>query len=187
MNRMHRRVCGSDKWASTVRTTVLAEALAGLDLKGEVLEVGPGPGLTTDELVRRGPRVTALELDRRLADQLGQRLGPIGVRVVQGDACAMPFPDASFDAVACFTMLHHVPTADQQDAVLREARRVLRPGGLLVGSDNTGRGVRFAVLHIGDVANPLPVETLPARLEAAGYSDVEVRVARRISFRATAP
>jgi SAM-dependent methyltransferase len=48
----------------------------------------------------------------------------------------MPFADASFEVVLCFTMLHHVPTIELQDRLIREARRVLWPGGIFAGSDS---------------------------------------------------
>ena len=51
------------------------------------------------------------------------------VTVVAGDATSMPFPDGSFSGAVCFTMLHHVPSAELQDRLLTETYRVLRPGG----------------------------------------------------------
>jgi ubiquinone/menaquinone biosynthesis C-methylase UbiE len=50
---------------------------------------------------------------------------------VLGDVEAMPFEDASFGTVVCTEVLEHVPHPDQ---ALREIRRVLRPGGALIGS-----------------------------------------------------
>ncbi|MEW5737755.1 MAG: class I SAM-dependent methyltransferase [Myxococcota bacterium] len=59
----------------------------------------------------------------------GERSGPAGrVRYVEGTAQALPFPDASFDFVTCQTVLLHVP---DPVAVLREMKRVVRPGGLV--------------------------------------------------------
>ncbi|MEY2516440.1 MAG: hypothetical protein QOJ89_3798, partial [bacterium] len=94
-------------------------------------------------------QLTALEIDAGLAGALRERLGD-RVEVVQGDGAAMPFQDASFSAAACFTMLHHVPSAELQDRLFAEVRRVLVPGAPFAGTDSTGRGLGFALLHIGD-------------------------------------
>jgi ubiquinone/menaquinone biosynthesis C-methylase UbiE len=107
-------------------------------------------GPATDVLAGRADRLTTLQIDRGLANTLRQRLGD-GVEVVDGDATAMPFSDGAFSAVACFTMLHHVPSTDAQDRVFGEVYRVLRPGAPFAGTDSTGRGIRFALLHLGDI------------------------------------
>jgi SAM-dependent methyltransferase len=106
-------------------------------LGAELLELGPGPGVTTEVLRRRVARLTAVELDAALAARLARRLPRPGVRVVRGDGAALPFRDRSFEAAAVFTMLHHVPSVALQDRLLAEVCRCLRPGGLLVGSDST--------------------------------------------------
>lgn len=102
--------------------------LSGADLGAEVLEVGPGPGLTSDFLCARVPRLTAIEADPKLAESLRLRMSGSNVSVVTGDAASMPFQDAVFSGCATFTMLHHVPSPELQDAVFREMKRVLRPG-----------------------------------------------------------
>ena len=66
MNRLHRWYCRSGAWAATVRDE-LPRVLRGVELGDEVLEVGPGPGLTTDLLRTRVPRLTAIEIDPQLA------------------------------------------------------------------------------------------------------------------------
>ncbi len=70
-------------------------------------------------------------------------------------------------------MLHHVPTPEQQDRLLAEVQRVLRPGGLLVGTDSTASD-SLAELHEGDIYVPVDPDTLPARLAGAGFVDVVV-------------
>jgi SAM-dependent methyltransferase len=143
------------------------------DLGDDVLEVGPGPGLTTDLLRQRTARLTAVEIDQDLAGQLARRLAGTNVTVVNGDAVTSGFPGSRFSAAACFAVLHHVASAAVQDQVLAELLRVLRPGGALVGSDGYDNE-RTRRAHIGDQFVPLDPETLPERLGAIGFSDVTV-------------
>ena len=147
--------------------------LQGVELGDDVLEIGPGPGMSTDWLRTRVARLTSIEIDTRLARALEARMAGTNVTVVEGDAAAMPFPDASFDSVLSFTMLHHVPYA-VQDRLLAEACRVLRPGGRLAGTDSTPNFI-WNVAHLFDDRNPVDPATFAPRLEAAGFADVTVR------------
>ena len=133
MNVLHRLVCRSAPWRWFVLHRLLPWALDGLILGDHALELGPGPGLTTDALLRKADRLTAVEIDPRLASSLRERLKGMGVEVVLADATALPFPDGMFSAVLSFTMLHHVPSLALQDLLLAEAYRVLRPGGCSQG------------------------------------------------------
>jgi SAM-dependent methyltransferase len=186
MNRLHRWYCRSDAWAARVRDE-LPRVLDGVELGEEVLEVGPGPGLTTDLLRSRVPRVTAIEIDPRLAGALRQRTLGQGVEVVTGDATAMPFKAARFSAVVCFTMLHHLPSPQQQDRLLAEVRRVLRPGGVFAGSDSTA-SLLFRLAHLGDTMVLVDPDRFASRLRAAGFTDTRVRRANHaFGFWATRP
>jgi ubiquinone/menaquinone biosynthesis C-methylase UbiE len=118
---------------------VLPWALQGVDLRGDVLEIGCGSGAMAAEVLRRYPdvRMTATDYDDSMVDVARRRLAPFGARaeVRQADATALPFPDASFDAALSFIMLHHVVAWEQAVA---ELIRVLRPGGRLLGYDLLG-------------------------------------------------
>jgi SAM-dependent methyltransferase len=82
-------------------------------------------------------------------------------------------------------MLHHIPSPGLQDAALAELARVLRPGGLLAGSDGLDTPARRAV-HEGDVFVPVDPGTLEGRLRAAGFTQARVDVAGdRLRFAAT--
>jgi SAM-dependent methyltransferase len=173
VNRLHNWYCNREEWKRHVREDLVPPALDGVDLSGAVLEVGPGFGPATEVLAERAGRLTAIEIDPRLAAALRERFdGP--AEIVDGDGTAMPFEDASFDAAACFTMLHHVPSPAAQDRLFAEVARVLRPGGAFVGTDSLGEGVGFWLLHIGDTKVLIPPGELPARLAAAGFGDVRV-------------
>ena len=186
MNRLHHWLCGSTRWRKTVELR-LPWALAGADLGLNVLEVGPGPGLTTDLLRLEAQRLTVIELDPKLAESLGSRLRGSNVDVVTGDATAMPFRDAQFSGGVSFTMLHHVPSTPLQDRLLREVWRVLKPGGMFVGSDSL-QSWFMRLLHLGDTLIPVNPETVGARLEAAGFDVLEVaKNSQAFRFRARKP
>jgi SAM-dependent methyltransferase len=91
-----------------------------------MLDAGCGTGLNLRHLP---PGSTGLDINPRNVEIVQRRL-PQQV-VVAGDVEAMPFPDASFGTVLCTEVLEHIP--DPQRA-LDEIRRVLVPGGVLVGS-----------------------------------------------------
>lgn len=186
MNRMHRKLCGSEKWASSVAENMPGK-LADYDLGDNVLEIGPGFGATTAVLLDLVPKLTALEIDEASSALLTDKYGGRAT-IVRGDGAKMPFEDSTFSAVVCFTMMHHVPSAQLQDAILAEALRVLRPGGVLRGTDSqTSLGFRF--LHIGDTMNVLNPSTLPKRLSDTGFSQVRVdHIPKRlVSFSAVKP
>lgn len=179
MNLIHRLYCQSRLWRGHVRA-LLPWALEGIALdRAAVLELGPGPGLTTDWLLPRVGSLTCVEYDEADAAALARRLPGVDVR--HGDATALPFASGSFDAVVCFTMLHHLPSVAAQDRLYAEAARVLRPGGVLAGSDSRS-GPMFALAHVGDTCTLVDAEALPARLEVAGLAHVET-VIRRDEFR----
>jgi SAM-dependent methyltransferase len=138
MNQRHLEFCASAEWADIVETEILPWAVGDLDLGDDVLEVGSGPGLTTDVLRRRVPRLTAVEIDPDLARSLKERLRDSNVQVIRADATRLPLESGRFSAATSFAMLHHVPSRELQDGLLAELCRVLRPGGLLVGSDAVG-------------------------------------------------
>ena len=187
MNRLHRWYCQSNRWRHRLDTEILPWSLKGVDLGGEVLELGPGPGLTTDWLRQHCGHITCLELDPNLARSLRQRLPDANVTVQVGDATAMPFGDRMFSVVLSFTMLHHIPSSAPQDRLFGEAYRVLKPGGTFAGSDSLG-SVWMQVFHIADTMVTLNPGELPGRLEAAGFIDVGVETSGgRVRFGARRP
>jgi SAM-dependent methyltransferase len=187
MNRIHRRLCRSEGWARAVEDQLLPWALDGVELGTDVLEIGPGFGVTTAVLARRPGRLTALEVEESSVAYLNNRFAGDGVRVVHGDGARMPLPDKEFSAAACFTMLHHVPSPELQDQLFAETLRVLRPGGVFTGLDSLP-SLRFRLIHLGDTMVTVDPDTLPARLEAAGFTNVSVTVAtNRFRFRAESP
>jgi ubiquinone/menaquinone biosynthesis C-methylase UbiE len=175
MNKAH-EMCGSDEWRKAMREVILPWALNETDLGDDVLEVGPGYGATTDVLSQRVPRLTSVEIDDELAAMLADRFAGVpSVEIVNGDATSLPYADNRFSGAACFTMLHHVPTIALQDRLFAEVARVLRPGAPLVASDSLG-SEELKAHHEDDTYNPVDPDTLPDRLAAAGFADVNVRI-----------
>lgn len=177
MNAAHLELLKSDDWRQLLQELVLPFAFEGRsarDLGDDVLEIGPGPGLTTDLLRTDLRAMTSLEIDTDLARELDTRLAGSNVTVVEGDATKMPFEDGRFTGAVSFTMLHHVPTLELQDRLFAETRRVLRPGGLFIANDSVASD-DLAALHEDDIYNPVEPMTLGRRLADAGFVDVDVR------------
>ncbi|HUE32380.1 MAG TPA: class I SAM-dependent methyltransferase [Mycobacterium sp.] len=174
MNLCHRLCCSSDRWAKEVENHALPMVLADVELGDNTLEIGPGYGAFLRVLVDRTPRLTAVEIDTPMAERL-RRLYGDRARIINGDGSDTGLPDKEFSSVVSFTMLHHVPTAELQDRLFAEAFRVLRPGGVFAGSDGVP-SLMFRILHFRDTCNPVPPGTLPDRLRAAGFQDVDVKV-----------
>jgi SAM-dependent methyltransferase len=172
MNRLHRWLCNSDRWRSTLRQRV-PWVIAETDLGPNVLEIGSGPGLTTDLLRTSVPRLSALEIDPRLAASLSSRLAKSNVRVIEGDATHMPFGNSEFSSAASFTILHHVPSLELQDQVVGEVCRVLKPGGFFVGSDRL-QNWWMCIIHIGNRLVPVNSASFGSRLRA-GFEVLEIQ------------
>lgn len=156
-----------------MRGRILPWALEELELGHDVLELGPGAGAATDLLRTRVRRLTCVELDRDLAARLRARLSGANVTVLCENATATSLPGASFDAVVCFSMLHHVPAPAAQDRLLAEAARVLRPGGLFAGFDVVaGRLTRL--IHLCDTFVAIDPAGFGKRLTAAGFGNAVI-------------
>lgn len=173
MNAGHMAFCASEDWRQLVYETILPVALRGVDLGPDAIEIGPGPGFTTDILRTKTTQLTAVEIDEGLAAALAGRLAGQNVDVVVGDAAALDFPDGRFTGAASFHMLHHIAPVAQQDRVFAELARVLAPGATLVAADGA-YSEGSAVFHEGDTYNPIESDELPRRLGAAGFTDIAV-------------
>ncbi|MGA8296045.1 MAG: class I SAM-dependent methyltransferase [Acidimicrobiales bacterium] len=183
MNDAHAELCSSADWIEYLSNEVISPLTSGLDLGTEVLELGPGPGAATRWLADHVKHLTCLESDPDAASRLAERFANRNVEVVVGDAAAIAFPESSFDAVCCFTMLHHVQTTRQQNDLLAGALRVLREGGVFVGSDSLASdGLHH--FHEGDTYNPIEPSSFLTRLQTIGFRKITLIVDDDLKFTA---
>lgn len=107
----------------------------------DVLEVGCGTGLVLQRLKGIARSVRGVDLSEGMLRLARER----GLPVEQADATALPFPDASFDAVVCFKVLAHI--ADVRTAVA-EMCRVTRPGGIVAAEFYNRDSLRHLVKRL---------------------------------------
>jgi SAM-dependent methyltransferase len=173
MNESHLRYLSSPEWAHTLATELLPWIRDVGDLGDEVLEIGPGPGLTTDLLRSRVRSLTAVEVDADLAEELAVRLAGTNVTVLHADAAHTKLPSSHFSAAVCFSALHHIPSQVHQDLVFGAVGRLLRPGGIFLGIDSLDIDL-IRQAHADDTFVPVDSETLGARFARVGLIDTHV-------------
>lgn len=178
MNRLENWFCASSFWRRLTRKQLLPWLLGDTELGEHVLEIGAGAGAATEELRKRARRVTSLEYSRELVTKLAMRNRSEGLSAgnggaIQGDAAELPFPENIFSAVIAVLMLHHLRSREAQDRVFAEANRVLRPGGVFLAMEIEDSRLN-RLMHFRSTFVPVSRPDLPARLGAAGFSDVSV-------------
>jgi len=147
-----------------------------------VLDVGCGNGAYLPYYAAHTRDIVAMDISAEMLAAARKR-GVPGVRFLQGDATALPFPAGTFDLLFANHVLFFVRDIDR---ALEEARRVLRPGGLFVATTNTedSQQALYALharaLHrVGRIARPLPharfsLQNGAERVKAL-FGQVEVR------------
>ncbi len=186
MNENHARVCTSPEWAQHIQTDILPALTRDVDLGDQMLEIGPGPGAATEWLRGRVGKLTAIEVDEAAAALLAARYAGTNVEIITGSAAELSYPDGSYDSVGCFTMLHHVPTLALQNKILAEAFRVLRPGGVLIGSDSLASN-ELHHFHAEDTYNPVDPAWVLGRLQTLGFAAITVMMDDVLKFIAVKP
>jgi SAM-dependent methyltransferase len=158
-------------------------ALIALEPGQTVLDLGSGGGIDVLLSAKRvGPTGKVYGVDMTdemlaLARENQRRAGATNVEFLKGTIEAIPLPDNSVDVIISNCVIN---LSSDKDAVLREAFRVLKPGGRFAVSDVVVRGevpadIRRSVeLWVGCIAGALEEQDYSAKLRAAGFADVEV-------------
>jgi arsenite methyltransferase len=162
-------------------------ALATLHPGETVLDLGSGGGIDVILSARRvGPTGRAFGLDMTeemlaLARENAHAAGVENVDFLKGQIERVPLPDRSVDVIISNCVIN---LSADKDQVLREAFRVLKPGGRFAVSDVVTRGeipsdVQHSIeLWVGCVAGALSEDEYRAKLTAAGFVDVEIETTR---------
>lgn len=106
---------------------------------GPICDLGCGPGQLARYLHRNGIAALGVDLSPQMVAE-ARRLNP-DIEFHQGDMLALPDPDDSWGGIAAFYCIIHVPRPQVVDA-LREMKRVLKPGGLLLISFHVGEEIK---------------------------------------------
>jgi arsenite methyltransferase len=158
-------------------------ALLALQPGETVLDLGSGGGIDVLLSARRvGPTGKAYGLDMTdemlaLARDNQQKAGATNVEFLKGTIEHIPLPDNAVDVVISNCVIN---LSSDKDAVLREAFRVLKPGGRFAVSDVVVRGEvppdvrRNMELWVGCIAGALQQDDYRAKLKAAGFADVDI-------------
>src|SRR5215475_9043730 len=158
-------------------------ALATIQPGETVLDLGSGGGIDVFLSARRvGPsgRVYGLDMTDEmlaLARENQQKAGVTNVEFLKGEIEQIPLPDNSVDLIISNCVINLSP---DKDRVLKEAFRVLKPGGRLAVSDVVVRGEvpdyirRDAEAWIGCIAGALEEEEYRGKLTRAGFSGVDL-------------
>ncbi len=162
-------------------------ALAGLKPGETVLDLGSGGGIDVLLSARRvGPTGKAYGLDMTdemlaLARENQRQAGVENVEFLKGEMENVPLPDNSVDVIISNCVIN---LSGDKDRVLREAFRVLKPGGRFAVSDVVVRGEVPAVIRrnvelwIGCVAGALEESEYRGKLAAAGFVDIDLEPTR---------
>jgi SAM-dependent methyltransferase len=162
-------------------------ALARLNAGETVLDLGSGGGIDVLLSARRvGPSGKAYGLDMTddmlaLARENQQRAGVENVEFLKGEIEHIPLPDASIDVIISNCVIN---LSGDKDQVLREAFRVLKPGGRFAVSDVVTRGSvpdevrKNMLLWVGCIAGALGEEEYSSKLSSAGFTDVDIEPTR---------
>lgn len=129
----------SNEW-DTIRQSFFSDSIreaacdaAQVQAGKTAVDMGAGTGFLTDELLKRGAHVIAIDQSQEMLDVLMKKYGLSGnITCVQSDAYALPLDDGSADYVMANMFLHHV---EDPGRAIKEMSRILKPGGKLVITD----------------------------------------------------
>jgi len=154
--------------AAAIEARLLADLPPGP--LGRLLDIGTGTGRMLELLAPRAEAATGVDLSREMLALARARLSAAGLAraaLRQADMTRLPFAPASFDLITLSMVLHY---ADDPQAVLAEAARVLAPGGTLAVIDLAPHGDDALVRRLAHRWPGFPAPLLAAWLTAAGLA-----------------
>lgn len=157
----------------------LARGLIHLCPRGRYADLGIGDGMLTLMLAEVASEVTAVDLSREMLTQLDARAkqkGITNIETVEGDIENLPLPDAGHEVVVMSQALHH---ARDPVRALREAHRVLVPGGALLVLDLLAHGEEWVREKLEHAHLGFTEAELAEHLRSAGFTDVSIQRAAR--------
>lgn len=135
-----------------------------------VADVGGGPGTHAAHLTGQGHEVVLVDPVERHIEEVQARLGG-QVECLVGDARDLQLPDASFDAVLLMGPLYHLPDPEDRQVALKEARRVLRPGGTLISEVIPRHAWILSATRLGWLDRPKVISDFDVNLTTGMYFD----------------
>jgi len=157
---MERHYSPGRTWEATAR------ALVHLLRLGRVLDVASGDGVMAELLAARADSIDCIDISERVVEAGRKRVELLeNVRFYQGDMHALPFEASSFDTVL---MLHALTYSDQPENAFAEARRVLKPGGRLLGASLARHRYQSEVRAYGHLNNGFQTSEIEGMINQTG-------------------
>lgn len=154
-------------------------AVAGARAGDRILDVGCGTGYFARMLsttVGADGAVVGIDASPEMIDHASSRSrSEANMSFKIADACALGFPDSSFDVVVSSLTMHHLAPADQLPAI-QEMRRVLRPGGTLLIAEfqpPTGHGWKLLLGAVGLTAMGHAVPHVEGMVAMTGFAEIQ--------------
>ncbi|MCH8065178.1 MAG: arsenite methyltransferase [Chloroflexi bacterium] len=164
-------------------------AIAELTPGESVLDLGSGSGLDCFLAAQQvGPqgRVAGLDMTDDMLELARRNLAKVGAENVEfhkGEMESMPLPDDTFDVIISNCVINLSP---DKDAVFRESMRVLKPGGRMRVSDIVWTRTPTAAERddlaswAGCIAGALEIDECKSKLEAAGFTDIQIQIPGKV-------
>lgn len=148
-------------------------SLVDLDETDRVLDIGCGTGVSTEGLLELTPRVDAIDFSAAQLRRTRRKRTLEQARFVQGDAERLPYTDDGFDAAVAIGVIGYLP---EPGALLRETRRVVKPGGRLLVMGPKRPVYPPGAWLLGSMLATFSASRATRLFEEAGWSSIDTQV-----------